>query len=88
MTNGAIEKARIDLNKIISKYCYDSYKQANIKKDGTKYKKHRQYSVPEEAEKALSLLRLLSKNEITIEEEEEIKAFLIPYRTIKTEYLV
>jgi hypothetical protein len=88
MTNGAIEKAKIDLNKIISKYCLDSYKQVNYKKDGTKYKKHRQYSVPDEAEKALELLRILSKNEITIEQEEEIKAFLIPYRTIKTEYLV
>ena len=88
MTTGSIEKARIDLNKIISKYCYDSYKQVNIKKDGTKYKKHRQYTVPEEAEKALTLLRILTNDNITIEEEEEIKAFLIPYRIIKTEYLV
>lgn len=88
MTEQVITKARKDLHAIISNYAMQAYIAINRKKDGTYYKKRRQYSLPQEAEEARKLLYILDKNNITIEEEEEIKAFLIPYRTIKTEYLI
>lgn len=88
MTEQAIIKARKDLNAIISNYAMQAYLAMNKKKDGTFYKKRRQYTLPHEAEQARKLLYLLDKINITIEAEEEIKAFLIPYRTIKTEYLI
>lgn len=88
MTNNKwIDKARIDLNSIITKYSRDSYLQMNRKKDGTFYKKHRPYTIPAEAKMALEHLRTLGKSEITLEQEEEVKAFLIPYRITRREFL-
>ena len=88
MTEQAIIKARKDLSAIISNYAMQAYLAMNKKKDGTYYKKRRQYTLPQEAEDARKLLYLLDKKEITIEEETEIKAFLMPYRTTRTEYLI
>lgn len=78
-----ITKAREDLRRIIDNQCKESYLQANRKKDGTFYKKHRPYSVPTESLKALEYINTLYNNVITREEEEEIKAFLLPFRTFR-----
>ena len=88
MTEQSVIRAKKDLHAIISNYAMQAYLAMNKKKDGTFYKKRRQYTLPYEAEEARKLLYLLDKNNITLEEEENIKAFLIPYRTIRTEYLI
>jgi|BioPla2DNA2_1021312.scaffolds.fasta_scaffold229291_2 hypothetical protein len=80
-----IIKAKEDLNKIIDSQCLESYLQTNRKQDGTFYKKHRPYSVPEEALKAIDYRVILSKDIITRDEEEEIKAFLLPFRTFRAD---
>jgi hypothetical protein len=43
-------------HRLIYNLCRASYLQANTKKDGTKYKKHRPYTVPEFAEKLVDVL--------------------------------
>ncbi len=88
MTSEAMLKARKDLQAIISNYAMQSYLQVNRKKDGTYYKKHRPYTLPVEAETANELLKLTYNSNITREQEEQIKAFLLPYRTFRTEYLI
>lgn len=80
-----INKAYEDLDKIIEKQCLESYLQVNKKKDGSFYKKHRPYSVPEEALKAIEYRKILRKDTITKKEEEEIKAFLLPFRTFRAD---
>lgn len=82
--NKWIEKAKKDLNLIISNQCRESFLQANTKKDGTLYQKRRPYSVPEESQVALKYVEMLTYNDtITREQEEEIKGFLIPFRTYR-----
>lgn len=77
-------KAITDLEKIISSQCKESYLQANRKKDGSYYKKHMSYSVPSEALKAIKYKRMLMTTTPTTKEQEEvIKAFLIPFRTFR-----
>ena len=77
------EKARKDLNKIISNQSMKSYLKANRKKDGTFYKKHRPYSITTESQRAISFISILNNDTITRVQEEEIKAFLIPFRTFR-----
>ncbi len=48
----AVRKA----HRIIGVLCMASYVQANTRKDGGRYKKHRPYSVPEEAEELIDCL--------------------------------
>ncbi len=79
-------KAIIDLDKIISSQCKESYLQANRKKDGSYYKKHRPYSVPSEALEAIEYKSmLLTTIPVTKDQEEAIKAFLIPFRTFRAD---
>lgn len=79
-------KAITDLEKIISSQCKESYLQANRKKDGSYYKKHMPYSVPSEALNAIEYKRMLMTTTPTTKEQEEaIKAFLIPFRTFRTD---
>lgn len=88
MTEQSIKKARKDLHAIISNYAMMAYLQANKKKDGTFYKKRRPYTLPTEAETARELLDITYKKDITLEDEEKIKAFLMYYRVFKTDYLI
>lgn len=78
-----ISKAKEDLNKIISNQCLESYLKMNRKKDGTFYKKHRPYTIPEESQRAVEYLTILEKENVSIQEEEEIKFFLLPFRTYR-----
>ena len=82
-----INKAKKDLRLIKANYSLQSYLQMNRKPDGTYYKKHRPYTIPNEGLKALEYLNILTYEITTKEIEEEIKAFLMPYRIYRTEYL-
>lgn len=82
-----INKAKKDLRLIEANHSLQSYLQMNRKTDGSYYKKHRPYTIPSEGLQALEYLNILTYEDITKEIEEEIKAFLMPYRTYRTEYL-
>ena len=56
------------VHKVISELCLESYRQANYKK-GKKYKKHKQYSVPDEA---LDLIECLDTDD-----EERAKSIML-----------
>lgn len=60
---------KIKVHKLIYLLCQQSYLQANRKKDGSFYKKHRPYSIPETAER---LIDCLNKND-----EELAKAIML-----------
>lgn len=90
-TEKALQKAKTDLFNITSNLAYKDYYNANFKPNGKrKSKKHIPYTLSDETEKALSLYKITCYDitEITTEQEEEIKGFLLPYRTIRTEYLI
>ena len=76
-----------NLNNIIGNLSYDEYYKANYK-NGKKYKKHRQYILTDEIEKALELLRLTANDNIKIEDEEKVKAFLLKYKITNEIYLL
>lgn len=76
-------KAIKDLNKIISNQSKKSYLQANRRQDGFYYKKHRPYSITKESKQALEFIEVLNNDTVTQEQEEKIKAFLLPFRTFR-----
>ena len=88
MTQQATTKAREDLNSIISNYAMKDFNQYNRKKDGTYYKKRRPYNLSSETMEAKEILEIALKKNITAEEEEIIKAYLIPYRVFETDLLI
>lgn len=47
-------------NRIIGELCLSSYLQANTRPDGTRYRKHRPYRVPDDAE---MLIRCLAESD-------------------------
>ena len=90
MNDNALLKAKIDLYNIISSHAMDDYKQANYKNDKKISKKHIPYSLSYDTKKASEIYKSifnLHTNEITLEQETEIKYFLLIYRTSRTEYL-
>ena len=63
MINGTIHPAAVaKAHQVIGSLCLESYHEANIKPDGTTYKKHRPYSVPVEAEE---IIRCLNEDDPT-----------------------
>ena len=80
-------KAHDDLEKIIAKHSFDSYKQANYKNGKKITKRHIPYSLNDECIEALRLKQILLNDTITKEQEEEIKYFLLIYRTSRREFL-
>jgi len=75
------------LNNIIANLSYDEYYKANFK-NGKQYKKHRAYSLTDEILQAVELLKIANNQEITKDQEEEIKAFLLRYNLLFGEYLL
>ena len=55
---------------VIGKLCYASYKQANYNKQGIKYKKHRPYSIPEEAQVLVKCLGMHDRRKAEISAKE------------------
>lgn len=78
-----------NLYKISSNLSMKDYRAMNpIKKDNTpKYKKHRPYSLSDETIKATELLKIASKQEVTREEEEQIKAYLLKIKLTRPHLL-
>jgi len=62
---------------IIGILCRESYRQANTKPDGTLYKKHRPYAVPELARALMDALALEDEKE----REHEVKRLFQVYYT-------
>ncbi len=90
-TERSLLKAKIDLYNISSNLAYEDYKQANFNRNGKrKSKKHIPYSLSYDSQEALNIYKMVcGKNpeDITNEEEEIIKAFLLSYRLNRREYL-
>jgi hypothetical protein len=91
MTEKALLKAKIDLFNIISNHALESYKHMNFDKNGKrKSVKHIPYSLNGDAEKAREMYFMVYNAEaesVTLEQEEELKAYLLSYRLHRTEYL-
>jgi CBS domain containing-hemolysin-like protein len=68
------------LHKIVGELAKRDYLQVNTNKQGKFYKKHRPYSLSQETIKAKDILNLLYKPEITKEDEEQIKGYLLKQR--------
>jgi outer membrane protein OmpA-like peptidoglycan-associated protein len=89
-TEKALLKAKIDLFNIISNHSMQDYLQANFKNGKRKSKKHIPYSTSADTDKAREINKILFNadiTDITPEQEEQIKGFLLVYRTTRTEYL-
>ena len=90
-TEQALLKAKIDLYNIISNHAYQDYYNTNYHPNGKrKSKKHIPYSLLADTEKAKEIYHLVyskSPEEITQEQEEQIKGFLLIYRSHRREYL-
>ena len=78
----------INLNNILGNLSFDCYYNVNYKNGKRKYKYNQSYSLNDEALKCLELLKIANKNDITIDEEEEIKAFLLRYKLLNGSYLL
>ncbi len=91
MTDRALLKAKIDLFNIISNHALESYKHMNCDKNGKrKSYKHIPYSLGGDCNEAREIYhKIYNKDaeDISFELEEEVKAFLMPYRTHRTQYL-
>jgi len=91
-TESALLKAKIDLYNITANFSMIDYKQANIntKTGKRKSKKHIPYTLSQETEKAKEIYNLVfgkSPEDITPDEEERIKGYLLVFRLSRTEYL-
>jgi len=90
-TEQALLKAKIDLYNIISNHAYQDYYNVNFHPNGKrKSKKHIPYSLSIDTQKAQEIYSMVygkSTEEITQEQEEQIKGFLIIYRTHRQEHL-
>jgi len=89
-TKSALLKAKIDLYNIVSNLAMQDYKQANYKNGKRISRKYIPYSLSYDTEKAKEIQNLIigkTPEQITAEQEESIKAFLLTYRTTRTEYL-
>lgn len=51
-------------NKMISDACMVEYKKANVKPDGTKYKKHRPYNVPDWCKRLMAVIQTQDEHDI------------------------
>ncbi len=90
-TERSLLKAKIDLYNISSNLAYEDYKRANFNRYGKrKSKKHIPYTLSDESLEVLEVYKMVhGKNpeDITAEQEEIIKGFLLSYRKVRREYL-
>lgn len=85
-TEQALLKARIDLYNIVANFAKNDYAQATKRTKG----KVKQYTLSQETEEAKEYYTLALCNdphELTTEQEEAIKGYLLPFRLYRTEYL-
>jgi hypothetical protein len=90
-TEQALLKAKIDLYNIVSNHAYQDYYNTNYHPNGKrKSKKHIPYSLSIDTQKAQEIYHMVygkTPEEITTDEEEIIKGFLMIYRSHRREYL-
>ena len=73
-----ITKDNIDrLDKLVAKYAMQDFLRVNTTKNGTIRKRHVPYSLSPLTNEAREMLILARKEDITIEEEEIVKAYLL-----------
>ena len=91
MTEQSILKAKIDLYNIISNFAMKDYLNTNYKNGKKISKKDKPYSLSLETLEAKKFYNMLcfcnDSNDITPEQEEEIKGYLLSFRTHRTEYI-
>jgi hypothetical protein len=89
-TQQALLKAKIDLYNISANHAYQDYITANYRNGKRISKKHIPYSLSEDtitAQQYYNMVYGKLPEEITAEQEEEIKAYLLPFRTFRTEFI-
>jgi len=91
MTERALLKAKIDLYNILSNHAWEDNVRTNYNSAGNlKSKKNRSYSLGSDAEKAMEIYHIVcgkKHEDIILEQEEQVKGYLIIYKTSRTEYL-
>ena len=90
-TEQGLKEAKKDLCNIISNFAMKDYKQANCNRNGKrKSYKHIPYSLGYETNEAMEIYHLVygkKPEDITPEQEEVIKGYLLPIRTRRRELL-
>lgn len=89
-TEQALVKARIDLYNIVANHARNDYMQANYKNGKKKSKKHIPYTLSQDTVTAKEYYTMVLCNEIediTREQEEVIKYYLLSFRLVRTEYI-
>ena len=90
-TEQVLLKAKIDLFNISANHAMEAYTKANYNMNGKrKSKKHIPYSLDDDGEKARQMYHLVygkNSEDITPDQEELIKGYLLIYRTHRTEYI-
>lgn len=89
-TEKSLLKAKINLYNITTNHAMQDYLQANYKNGKRKSKKHIPYSLSTDTQRANELQYIIFCNDIidiTTEQEEEIKGFLLIYKLTRTEFL-
>jgi len=90
-TSSALERAKTDLYNITANLSYRDYYNANFNKNGKrKSKKHIPYSLSQETLDALEIYKMVygkQSEQITEEQEDQIKGYLLPIRTHRRELL-
>jgi len=90
-TSQALLKAKIDLYNITANFSMIDYKTANYHTNGKKKsKKHIPYTLSQETEQAQEMYNIIFgkvPDELTQEQEEQIKYYLLSFRIHRTGYL-
>lgn len=91
MTHQSLIKAKIDLYNIIANLSMNDYMQSNYRNGKRINKKHIPYSLSSETLEAKEYYHIVytakEESNITAEQEESIKAYLLPFRTFRTEFI-
>lgn len=83
MTDQVIERLKTLLYDITSYYAMQDYLKANTNKYGKRYKIHHAYSLSDQTKESLENYKLCFNNEILLEDESKIKAYILKQRILK-----
>lgn len=82
-----INKLYRRVDNILANLAFNDWHNTNYLSNGKKkYKKNHPYSLSDETEEAREILHLIH-NDMSKEDEETIKSFILKYRLLKPEYL-
>lgn len=89
-TEEGLKKARIDLYNIVANMSAEDYIKTNYKNGKRRSKNHIPYTLSQETEEAKKVYNMVCGadiTDITADQEEEIKYYLLSFRLHRTEYL-